>query len=66
MLVQHVKELIAKGSINCIFKSQYQDNAFRSAEDLNFENFSFGSTMVGLIVNSGYERMSRTFSLNSA
>ena len=66
MLVQHAKELITIGNINCIFKSQFQNNAFQSAENLNFENFSPRSTMVGLIVNFGYERMSRTFSLNSA
>ena len=44
---------------------QYQTGAFQSAENLNFENFSPAPTMVGPIVDSGYERMSSTFSVNS-
>ena len=39
MLVEQVKEPIAKGSMNCICKIQYQNSAFQSAENLNFENF---------------------------
>ena len=66
VLVQQVKEPRAKGSINCICKYQYQNSAFQSAENLNFENFSLGPTMVGPIVDSGCERMSSTFPVNPA
>ena len=55
MPVGQVKEPVAKGSINCICKSQYQNSAFQSAENLNFENFSPSSVMVRPIVESGYE-----------
>ena len=65
MLVQQVKEPIAKGGINCICNNRYQNAAFLSAENLHFENFSPGPTMVGPIVDSGYERISITFSVNS-
>ena len=66
MHVQQVKEPIAKGSINCICKNQYQNSAFQSAENINLENLSSGPTMVDPIVNSRYELMSNTFSVNSA
>ena len=65
MLVQQMKEPIAKDNINCICKDQYQNSAFQSAENLNFENFSQGPAMVDSIVDSGYERMFSTFSMNS-
>ena len=53
MLVQQVKEPIAKRSINCVYKNQYQNSAFQSDKNLNFKNFSSGPTMVGSIVDSG-------------
>ena len=65
MHVQHVNEPIAKGSINCICKNQYRSSTFQSAENLNFENFSPGPTMTSPVVDSGYERMSSIFSVNS-
>ena len=66
MLVRQVKELIAEETSNCIYKDQYQNDAFQSADNLNFENFSLGPTMVAPIVNSGYERKSSAFSVTSA
>ena len=66
MLVRQVKEPVAKESINCICKNQYQNSAFQSAGNLNFENFSPGPTMMGPIVESRYERMSSIFAVNSA
>ena len=66
MLVQQVKEPIAKGGTNCICKNQYQNSAFQSPESLNFEHFSQGPAIVGLIVDSGCERKSNPFSVNSA
>ena len=62
MLVQQVKEPIAKGNIIYICKNQYQNSTFL----LKFENFSPGTTMVSPIVGFGYERMSSTSSANSA
>ena len=47
-------------------QNQYQNSASQSTENLTFENFSPGPTMVGPIVDSGYGRMSSTFSVNSA
>ena len=66
MLVKHVKEPIVKGSTKCICKNHYQNSAFQSAENLSFENFSPGPTMIVPIVDSGCERMLSTISVNSA
>ena len=66
MLVQQMKEPIAKGSINFICKNLYQNSTFQSAENFNFENFSPSLTMVGPLLDSVYEQMSSTFSANSA
>ena len=65
MLVQHVKEPMDKGSINCICKIRYENSAFQSAKNLNFENLSPSTNMVGPMMDSGDERMSSTFSVNS-
>ena len=66
MLGRQVQELIAKGSIDCISKDKYQNSSFQLAENFNSESFSPNQTMVGLIVDSGYERMSSTCSVHSA
>ena len=66
MPVQKVKEPIAKGGSNCICKNQYQNTALQPAENLSFENFSPDPTTVHPIVDSGYERIPSTFSVNSA
>ena len=49
MLLQQMKEPVAKGRVNSICKHQYQNSAFQSAEHLNFENFSQGSNNGGPI-----------------
>ena len=48
----------------CICKNQSQESAFRPCGDLHFENFF--RPMVGLIVDSVYERISDTLSVNYA
>ena len=48
----------------CICKNQSQKSACQPRENLHFENFL--RPMVGLIVDSGYERISNTLSVNSA
>jgi len=50
----------------CICKSQSQDIVAQLSKNLYFENYFSGPTTVGSIVDSGYERMSNTLSVNSA
>ena len=38
-------------------QNQSHDSVFQPSENLHFENFSLGPTMVGPIVETGYERM---------
>ena len=66
MLLQQLKEHIVKGNIYCICKIQYQHSLFQPSENLCFEFFSSGPTMLGPIVGSRHKRMSNTLSLNSA
>ena len=66
MLIQQLKEGIVDGSNCCIDKSQSQNSIFQPCWNLYVENVSPGPTMVRPIVDSGYERMSSTTSINSA
>ena len=49
----------------CIFSNISQNSVFQPYEDLHFELFS-GPSMVDLILDSRYERISSTLSVNSA
>ena len=66
ILVQQLKEHIAKGSIYCICKNQYQNAALQSSKNFNFENSSPGPAMAGPIVDSTYVKMPSTFSVHFA
>ena len=59
MLVEQVKEPVAKGS-----KNQYQNSALQLAKNINSENFSSAQPLWALFEDSGYERMSSIFSVN--
>ena len=48
-----------------ICKNQSQNSVFLPSADLYVEKFSPGPIMVGLVVDSGYERLSITLSANS-
>ena len=46
-------------------KNQSHDSVFQPSENLCFENFSPGPTMVGPIVETGYERMFNTLKVSN-
>ena len=64
MLVEQLKEHIFKESIYCICENQYQISAFQPFENFHVENRF--PPMVGVIVDSGYQGISNTHSINSA
>ena len=47
-------------------QSQSHGSIFQPPENLYFEHFSPGPTMVGPIVETGYERMSSTLKVSNA
>ena len=65
MLGWQLKERILKRRICRICKNRYHNSVFQSSENFNFENVYLGSTMVGLIEDSSYQRMSSTLFVNS-
>jgi len=64
MLLRQLKELMVKGSIYCNSKTQYQNSLFQPSENLYFELYSAGPTMMGPVVGSRYKRMFNMFLLN--
>ena len=50
----------------CIYKSQSENSVFQPSENHYFAVIFSGPTMVGLIVGSGYEKISNTLYVNSA
>ena len=52
--VQQLKERIVKGSIYCICKNQSENSIFEPYENLHFERFSPGPTMMGSIADTRY------------
>ena len=49
-----------------ICKNQYQNSVYQLSENLYFPNFSTVLTIVSLVVDSGYDKMSNTLFVNTA